>query len=1033
MTSYHYDPLGRLKTRTASGSGTTIYGYDGQGSLETVTTPRGTTTYTYADPRGLLTGITPSTGGTTLYGYNANGTRTSTTNPRGGKTTYRLDGHDRPKGSFDETTRLFETSATDGYGRVVSRRAYEATDPESPLLLYGWTEYEYDAAGRQTKEIRKLFPSPMAPPFDAPVTDVVTETRYDAQGRVSDVIDPIGRTTHTGYDGQGRVNLTVDPAGNEVGTDYDAAGNARWTTLREKRPDGGYDEYLTENVYDDQGRLEKVIEKGLTASPLLRETRYEYDQAGRRTKQVDPDGGETTFEYDQAGRRTKETDPIGAVTRWQYDEAGNLLRLTDANGNHTTYAWDAEGRLTHETRGEPVQTGDTPTLPTWRTTWDVMGNRSTVRDPNGTVVTYHYDDAGRLTGRSIARAPGVEGPTEETKVLDPLGRPTAWTSAGSGVDQTGTAAFDSLDRLTRETLRLGTGPLRAIDHEYDLASQQTALVYPSGRRYLLEPDPLGRLREVRDPSGLSVVRYEDLGRRQTRKTFGNNLVEERTYGPAAWLKTLTVSGASPSPLLGLDYATRNLRGLKLDVVRTDRGTKDVYTYDAAGRITTESLGLPEPPPEPPAVATPDVRNDYTLDGLLNIRKRERTRAGATVVSEPGAAASGVNTRNQYTQWGSAPSFETLTYDPNGNLTAYSGATLRYDVDNRLTTATTAAGSYEAFHDPDGQRVREVRTSGGATVELDVVQSGQRVLEVFPKDGTTPIQRFVHGRGIDEVVLAELDPTATGTPTAVYPLQDELCNVTHLTDASGAVIERYQYEGYGKFRIFDPAGTSRSTSAFGWNRLFQGREYLGLIDAYDFRARILWPELGRFGQEDPAGTGDSLNRYQAFGGAWLRWTDSSGRELLPEEGTDGPVYSLVTGQLAHYVWQRWVNATHGGYMGYEDETAWYDKTLGTIAAATNRPATAALRENIGKKPDAARWDQGSGAVQVWELKPATWDPEAVGLAVKSRAAAKLQRAKDQVARYVSALRPANAGISGNLAYPAPGNEIVELDVIPELLT
>ncbi len=96
-------------------------------------------------------------------------------------------------------------------------------------------------------------------------------------------------------------------------------------------------------------------------------------------------------------------------------------------------------------------------------------------------------------------------------------------------------------------------------------------------------------------------------------------------------------------------------------------------------------------------------------------------------------------------------------------------------------------------------------------------------------------------------------------------------------------------GSGKFRIFDPAGSSRSASAFGWNRLFQGREYLGLIDAYDFRARTLWPELGRFGQEDPAGTVDSLNRYQALGANWGTYSDPHGLYV----GEDGAIISLET--------------------------------------------------------------------------------------------------------------------------------------------
>ena len=125
--------------------------------------------------------------------------------------------------------------------------------------------------------------------------------------------------------------------------------------------------------------------------------------------------------------------------------------------------------------------------------------------------------------------------------------------------------------------------------------------------------------------------------------------------------------------------------------------------------------------------------------------------------------------------------------------------------------------------------------------------------------------------------------------SLYVTEDELGNVTHLTDQSGAVIERYQYEGYGKFRIFDAANSPRTVSSFGWNRLFQGREYLGFVDAYDFRARVLWPELGRFGQEDPAGTVDSLNRYQALEANWGTYSDPHGLYV----GEDGRIISLET--------------------------------------------------------------------------------------------------------------------------------------------
>jgi RHS repeat-associated protein len=314
----------------------------------------------------------------------------------------------------------------------------------------------------------------------------------------------------------------------------------------------------------------------------------------------------------------------------------------------------------------------------------------------------------------------------------------------------------------------------------------------------------------------------------------------------------------------------------VDVARADLSKRNHYAYDLAGRITDEQLGFVVPPPAPPAPNLPVVDAAYTLDPVLNITRLDRTESGATVTT-----TGTPDTRNRVTQWGS----EIPSWDADGNLTAFRGSNLSYGMDNHLTKATLQNGdAIELLYDADGRKVRETKTVGGTKVETDAVQAGQQVIETYPKDGTTPTSVFVHGRGIDEVVQAELDPTASGTTTSVYPLQDELGNVTHLTDQNGNVLERCDYEGYGKFRIFDPNGNALSTSAYGWHRLFQGREYIPMLDAYDFRARTLWPELGRFGQEDPLGAVDSTNLYQALGGRWPTATDPKGHLTIVVHGT-----------------------------------------------------------------------------------------------------------------------------------------------------
>ena len=263
-----------------------------------------------------------------------------------------------------------------------------------------------------------------------------------------------------------------------------------------------------------------------------------------------------------------------------------------------------------------------------------------------------------------------------------------------------------------------------------------------------------------------------------------------------------------------------------------------------------------------------VENYLTLDGLLNVVTEERTEAGSKVTT-----SSVRNSRNQVTKWGG----DLAAWDANGNVTSFRGRTYHYDAENRLVSANVPGGSYDVLRDASGRKVRETLTASGSSHAVDVVQDGDRTLETFAVNEGVPLESLVYGRGIDEVVRADLDPDGDGFATTVLPIQDELGNVAYLTGPDGAVLERYDYETYGRFRIFAPDGTPRSASTWGWNRLFQGREYLSALEAYDFRNRVLLPSLGRFAQEDPLGYVDSLNLYQAFGGSWVNATDPWGLE------------------------------------------------------------------------------------------------------------------------------------------------------------
>ena len=136
-------------------------------------------------------------------------------------------------------------------------------------------------------------------------------------------------------------------------------------------------------------------------------------------------------------------------------------------------------------------------------------------------------------------------------------------------------------------------------------------------------------------------------------------------------------------------------------------------------------------------------------------------------------------------------------------------------------------------------------SGSATTRY--VYHGDRVIEEVSEPATTLIASYVYGNDIDEVLRMTRDVDGAAGPEAYYYHQDDMFNVMALTDASGDVVERYDYGDYGAPQVMDATGTplspgafGRPESAYGNSRLFQGRDYDAESGLYYFRARYLDP-------------------------------------------------------------------------------------------------------------------------------------------------------------------------------------------------
>jgi YD repeat-containing protein len=562
--------------------------------------------------------------------------------------------------------------------------------------------------------------------------------------------------------------------------------------------------------------------------------------------ETDAEGHVTEYEYDLKGRKTKETDPNGGVTEYTYDDSDRLLTLKDPNGNVTSFAYDGSGNLAQETRPDGAK---------WTYTYDEDNNRKTMTDANGTVTTFLYDDADRLTGRTVQKAANVLGPASVTMSLDDLGR-VASATTDEGVDEEFT--YDSLDRQLSESVRLGAGPKRMLKRYYDPAGNMTETIFPSGLDLNYSIDPLNRIASITQAgSAIPIASYRDAGSRQVSKSLINGISETWSYDPNRRLTEILDTAASTT-VRDVRYQ-RTPIGNKTAILRPDLQKKATYTFNPNSWITNESLGIPTDVPS----GTPAVSTDYTIDKMLNYAAIRRNGVATTT---------SLNSRNQYTSFGG----ESLSYDKDGNLAGLHGSALAYDSEGHLEKATLPDGTaVENLYDPQGRKVEEKVTVGGVSKTTDYVLSGDQVAEEYV-DGNLSA-RYVHGRGIDEIVRAEQSSLGNGTlDRTVFPIQDELGNVERLTDANGQTAERYEYEGYGKFTIFAPDGSGRSASAYAWGWLFQGRQYVPSLSTYDFRARTLWPELGRFGQEDPnPRSGQPSTLFAALGGSWTQYADPTG--------------------------------------------------------------------------------------------------------------------------------------------------------------
>jgi RHS repeat-associated protein len=879
-TTYTHNLRGQELTIKDARQNTYTMTYDTVGNLLTLKDPLENLTGNVIGAKGLLQKTTNALQQSTSWTYDSKGRKETETNALGHVTRWTYDDNGNVRTESRMRT-VNGTSVTETLTHTYDSRGRRTSTTDA---LGHVTRIEYDLAGNESARIdaknRRM-------EMDHDAYGRLTETRYpdgtkethayDAEGNKIASTDRLGRTTAFVYDALNRLMKTTFPDGTSTRTEYDAVGRVKAEIdARNNRTEYAYDKAgrrtLVRNAlqqvrtfgYDDDGNLTSETDA------LNRTTTYVVDALDRRTQVVHPDTTvektvydalgrvkekedelqrKTTFGYDAAGRLTEVKDHRQQVTSYGYDEAGNKTRQTDAKQQTTRWTHDANGNvLTHM-----LPLGQAESF-----TYDENGNAKAHTDFNGQVTSFFYDQNDRQF--EVRYADGGKDVTvfnalgSRLKVEDYQPVPNG---AGYNARST-TYTYDGRDRLKTQANPDGS----SLAYDYDAAGNRTQLTatYPNGTSSVTDYtfDALNRLKTVTAAEGVTTYEYDEVGNRKSLRHANGATVR---YGYDARNRLKAQEHLSPAQEVTQRYDyTLDATGRRTRVGELD-GRVTTYGYDDLYRLETETQS---------GGTAPAFSASYQYDAVGN-----RTYSIVDGVH----TAYTYDANDRLTQQGG----ETYTYDAAGNTRTHTldgqTTTYTYDARQRLIATQGPSGTAQYGYDHDGNRIQ--KSVGGQSTQylIDAVQDYPQVIAELQNG--SPQLRYTLG---DER-LSRQDSAATFR----FYEADGHGNIRALTDAAGALTDRYAYDAFGT--LLQTTGSSANDFRYTGERF---DESSGL---YYLRARHYSPHSGRFTQRDTwAGNSQdpiTLHKYVYGNSDPVNHTDPSGNFSLVEFGVADTIRTELT--------------------------------------------------------------------------------------------------------------------------------------------
>jgi YD repeat-containing protein len=228
--------------------------------------------------------------------------------------------------------------------------------------------------------------------------------------------------------------------------------------------------------------------------------------------------------YDDAGRPLQSISALGVSgvesteATVTYTSNGKVATATDAQGNKTSAAYDGLDRLIQNNFPSKTTPGTASSTDYRGYTYDTNGNRLTLRNRDGSTISYSYDALNRL---SVKDLPGGTA-SDVYYAYDLTGALTAArfvSTSGVGLANT----YDTLGRLTATTNNMGSSSLTVT----------------------LSYDPLGRLWQFTGPTDTLQYLFDGNDLASIYRP-GTGMIQRTVFGPGSDAPLVTYIGSTLS-------------------------------------------------------------------------------------------------------------------------------------------------------------------------------------------------------------------------------------------------------------------------------------------------------------------------------------------------------------------------------------------------------------------------------------------------------------------------------------------------------